>query len=422
MGKRPYLYDRASAILDDDFLMLDSPTGGTRSYQVSKLIASMAAAQAAVLDDWSQASALIHAGLGSVYFPIGSLVHTPWRDPRTGTDTEWDYLWRVAHHGTATLKSGEVVPALFLHSAYALPFATQYDADEAFYAAPAGGLPAGTYHIGGGTGYQKMLANTDYQFTLTQDLPAGGQLKFKASTYSTSPEATVVCAYASPAATTATEECQVTVGSGGTSLGALVATRTDTVNHVHRHVLGNNRWAESGIRQFLNSDKAAASWWSAKNAFDRQPSYAQTTAGFLSGFDEGFVAHIGEVLVKTALPTCDGGTSGGTEHDETYDRVFLPSAEQLDWACTWLGVPYGLEGEAWDYWVRVYGTTPATMGATHTEFCMSDLSTKSTLRGVFERSAYRGNGSSVAYCYASGYLHSHYANNGYVCAPACCIV
>lgn len=371
------------------------------------------------ITDWGEVSALVEDGAAVDVFPIGTILHAPWADVRAGNETEWDFLWRVVHHGTAVLRDGEVVPAMYLQSKLCLPFSVAFDAREAFYSAPAGGLAAGTYRINGGTGYQKMLANTDYEFTLTQDLPEGGQLYFKTSTYSDTPA--VVCAFASGSATTSAEECAVTVGgSSGTLLGSLSTAYTANVNHIHRHVLGNNRWRDSDLRQFLNASGSA--WYAPRTPFDRPPTIAATSAGFLAGFEADFVDHLAQVAVKTALPNCDGGTSGGTEHDLTYDRVFLPSAEQLNWACTWLGVPYGLEGDPWQYWLRAYGQTPATMAATHTEYCMASMGAESTMRYVFERSAYRGSGGTVASCYASGHLSNSYAYNGYYCAPACCIV
>ena len=37
---------------------------------------------------------------------------------------------------------------------------------------------------------------------------------------------------------------------------------------------GNNRWSVSNIRQWLNSDGAAGSWWSAQHEYDAAPTYA----------------------------------------------------------------------------------------------------------------------------------------------------
>lgn len=372
------------------------------------------------ISDWAEVSALVKEGVAGDVFPVGTILHTPWTDVRDGNDTEWDFLWRVVHHGMATLKDGEVVPAMYLQAKHCLPFVTQFDEREAFYAAPAGGLAAGTYYINSGAGYQMMEPNTNYQFTLTQALPEGGQLIFKQSTYSTAP--TTVSVYASGSATTATEECAVTVGNAGTLLGTLAVNPTATVNNIHRHVLGNNNFAKSALVQFLNSADAAGAWWQPKTPFDRPCTYAANTAGFLSGFEDDFVEHLAEALVKTAIPYCDGGTAQGTEATELFVKVFLPSAEQLDWVPTWYGIPYGLEGEVWEYWRRVYGSTPAAPGNTHTEFVMSAMGSETTMRSGFERSASRTNGASVASCYASGYVGRDYASYGYFAAPACCII
>lgn len=389
-----------------------------------------------ILTEWSEVSSLVSRGLGEKYFPVGSLVSVPWSDPRTSVTKEWDYIWHVVHHGTVTLKSGETVLGMFMQSAYTLPFATQFDAYEGFYCVPSGGLSAGTYYVtfGNTSAWGKVTANEVVHFTLSSSYSAGALLRFSGSVYSTDPASLKVAAYANASAIasgTATEMVSCASGQSGTSLGTVNAVSSaastwdadaDDLNHLNRIGLGNNRFEESGIVQFLNSKAAAGSWWSAKNKWDVPPSYLATTAGFLSGFSDDFVNAMGEIQVKTALAYIDGGTSQGTECDTAYHKVFLPAAEQLNWVCTWLGVPYGLEGEAWDYWVRAYGTTPANMNATHAEFCMSDLDTKSTMRYVFERSAHRSNGYYVAYCTASGLLNGASATNGHFVAPACCIV
>jgi hypothetical protein len=55
---------------------------------------------------------------------------------------------------------------------------------------------------------------------------------------------------------------------------------------------GSNNFAQSGLLQWLNSDKAVGSVWKATNKFDRPTSWATSSdiyyAGFINGLDEDF--------------------------------------------------------------------------------------------------------------------------------------
>lgn len=382
--------------------------------------------------DWGEVSALISEDLAKDVFPLGTILHEQWVDPRTTVSTEWDYGLRVVAHEQVNIRGRQDVPGLTLHSKLALPFATAFDATEAFYAAPEGGLAAGTYTVAfaNTSAWGAVPANAQVSFTLTEDLPAGGQLCFSASIYSTAPASCNVVSYATAGATEALETvaCSEGAAEGAVSLGTIqsstaVLDTTGNLNHLHRIGLGSNRWSTSALRQFLNSAAAAGSWWTPQHKWDRPPAYATTTAGFLSPFSDDFVDHLAYREVKTALPYIDGGTNKGTECDTTYDRVWLPSAEQLYWNCEWLGVPYGLEGAAWEWWKEAFGgSSPASMGVVHEEFRMASMDAPTTMRHVFERSANRSGGGSVALCNASGYLSSGGASYGYYCAPAYTII
>ena len=125
----------------------------------------------------------------------------------------------------------------------------------------------------------------------------------------------------------------------------------------------------------------------------------------------------------TAKPYCDGGTAQGEEAYVTYDKVFLPSMEQLYWTAPSYGVPYGLEGEPWQWWREAYGQdSPAALGQVHKEFCLGSYGAETTMRYVFERSAYRSSTYCVACCSSSGSLTYAAAITGLYAAPAYCIV
>ena len=99
---------------------------------------------------------------------------------------------------------------------------------------------------------------------------------------------------------------------------------------------GNNRWSVSNIRQWLNSNGAAGSWWSAQHEYDAPPTsrniyngsdadaaYADAP-GFLAGFSANVLQHFTDITNIIALCTADGGGS-----EETVDKVFLPSYTEI---------------------------------------------------------------------------------------------
>ena len=100
---------------------------------------------------------------------------------------------------------------------------------------------------------------------------------------------------------------------------------------------GNNRWSVSNIRQWLNSDGAAGSWWTAQHTYDASPIAANVYSGngttdaayadapgFLAGFSANVLQHFTDITNITALCTADGGGS-----EETVDKVFLPSYTEI---------------------------------------------------------------------------------------------
>ena len=96
---------------------------------------------------------------------------------------------------------------------------------------------------------------------------------------------------------------------------------------------GNNRWSVSNIRQWLNSDGAANSWFTAQHDYDAPPTSSNVphaeaayadAPGFLAGFSEDVRQHFTDITNTTALHSVDGG---GTE--TTVDKVFLPSYTEM---------------------------------------------------------------------------------------------
>ena len=202
-------------------------------------------------------------------------------------------------------------------------------------------LPAGTYNItldhgtyGGGTNQDGT-----YEFTTTQEIPAGGGIKHSTmgcyqgggytkaqitggtfTTYDASYnviESGIVC----------------TEGSGGTSLGTTSASnptyKTEAnLNFTERNCYGSNRWIHSANRKWLNSDAPGAasgqiaSWWTASDEFDMP--VRSTLPGFLHGLDPAFRELIQPVRARTAKCIADGYS-----YEDVIEKVFLPSMTEL---------------------------------------------------------------------------------------------
>jgi hypothetical protein len=88
---------------------------------------------------------------------------------------------------------------------------------------------------------------------------------------------------------------------------------------------GNNDWEISAYRQYLNSRKGKGEWWTAKDEWDIAPDQLNTVSGFLCGISDELYNSMQTVKVKTWK---NNPVYGGVE-SYTYDKVFLPSKEEL---------------------------------------------------------------------------------------------
>ena len=130
------------------------------------------------------------------------------------------------------------------------------------------------------------------------------------------------------------------ISDGGTGYTAATVTVGDPVPadtyyelnpNTSYYTNGSNKWNLSGMRQWLNSEGSAGTWWSKKHANDVKPNYADTEDGFLKGFtDYDFVRRIIYLDNVTEIATPYGG---GTV--TTVDKIWLPRLEQVNNSGTW---------------------------------------------------------------------------------------
>lgn len=246
---------------------------------------------------WADVQAIVRAGFAAKFFSIGD----QFTCQRDGVDMVWDVIG--FDHDTPADPRFTHSMTLQLHDCF--PTRLQYDAPEAmYYVNEENGLPAGTYHF--------TSSDTDYQFTLANAVPAGGQLMLE---FANNTPASVSIAPTKGDAVTETS-IAVTTGSEGAAL---------SINNIG-YTRGSSNYNKSALRQWLNSDAAAGSVWTPQSDYDRPPLWAASIAGFLNGMDADFLAVIGNVTKTTARNTVT--ENGGA--DTTVEKFFLLSRSEVN--------------------------------------------------------------------------------------------
>ena len=353
----------------------------------------------------TEAQSVVRHGMGAATYPVGTqfpLTHSVYGSHKhnvIGQDHDQDAHGHFDHSMTIQMDDQ-------------IADGTPFDMPEALvYAVQA--ISAGTsFHFSHTAALNDVPAG-NYQFTLTEAVPAGGQIMLvKSGT------AWQVKTYSGPTSTTVIETVNCVTGSTGTDLGNITDPANTlmhagikaseitqgtalVINHGSCTQYGYNRWSQSAIRQWLNSSAAANSWWTPQNVFDRPPSYA-SRPGYLAGFDAAFVSALGEITHSTVLNTV---TDGGTSETVT-DKVFLLSRKEVG-----LGneIANQNDGSVYEYYD----------GATNKD--------RVKLRGAsaatwWLRTPYSGYAHHVRCVLTDGSLHSYVAYNAYGVAPACVIM
>lgn len=367
--------------------------------------------RAALVTDMEALAELCKAGEILEVMDFGDQIAPEWVNGETHYNPEMN----LCHAGPAELEDGEEIMGAFFEWDKTIPDGILFDAQEAIYYFE-GTETAGTYYIGIGKNYGTgWVAGEAIQFTLTEAPAEGDQLVISLPLNSdTSPTSGRTWTVYAKGGTEAKQTGTTSEGASGTSLGSTNSTDGYTpngrINAPVRVVYGYNRWSQSALRQWLNSEAAAGAWWTPKNDWDRPPAQAATLAGFLAGYEDGVKRYFKPIKVVTVTNNADGNTD-----DVTYDRVFLSSLEQM--YC----VPQfsGKEGEYWEYYKRLLGrTTPAPTGQIYARLKKYSLSAPTAAQNCFRRSANLAYANYVWSVYASGNVYHNSAVNAYRCAPS----
>ena len=200
------------------------------------------------------------------------------------------------------------------------------------------GLAAGSYMF--------KWDNTQCYFTLTQAIPAGGQLMATNRAFQT---------YESVTATAKIESGRVSKKAidGATNLGQ---TGTGNLNHHDRVSFGSNNFGESGILQWLNSDSPANTPMPRLTKFSRP--YVPTKAGFKAGLDADFLACIQDTVWKCSANNvyeCPASLGGIAKKGNPYTvTAKFALASEIEVFGEYGGIQDG--GTVWDLYVGAEAT------------------------------------------------------------------
>lgn len=378
--------------------------------EIAQALQTMAFTQAANLENvstWDKISGLVRNEYAQKVFNFGDQFVEKWTD--TAVPKEYEYPWRVNHFENVELEDGEIVQGMFLQAHYAHPFGVQFSQARAFLKCP-DGLTAGTYNVKLERDWgSNAKANTYWQFTLTKDVPKGGRLSGFIQMPDVASSNWKVISYAADAITKL-ETVPVTSGQDGTALGTLqYATRNGNLNSMQETAYGWNRWKTSALRQYLNSEQAKGKWWTPQDEWDIAPDQLATKDGFLCGMPADMLKALKTVKVVTYANTVqDGG-----EADITYDRVFLPSLEQL-----FINPQIAGEGTVHEYWQRRSGMkTKMQQYQTYPRMISYAVENHTSPQGVRLRSASRGIANYTWCVNSSGYVNGNTAWYAYRFSP-----
>ena len=248
---------------------------------------------------WAGIQEIVRAGLHTSVFSVG--------DQLVAKQGVTDYTYDVIGINQDTPTSLDFTNTMTLQMHKVLK-KIPFNSRELLYYAEAA-LPPGTYHF-----YSGGNPASDYQFTTTLEIPAGGGIKLTYAAFNITDGASSI-----NSSLATVETFTLTVGTGGTLLA------------VHPYpwcaLKGGSRYDYSNLRQWLNSDGATYAW-EKTYGYNMPPTHAAyNTPGFLYDLDPELRAVIGPVNKMWQLPNPGGMEPGG--YETVSDTVFLLSRVEV---------------------------------------------------------------------------------------------
>ena len=360
---------------------------------------------------WKDVRLAIKTGLHKDIYSVGDLFTSVFKDTNNG-NKEYDNPLRINHFQDGLeLEDGTKVNGMWLQTKYAQLYGVQFSHQQAFYVSESG-MAAGTYCVKFNYTWGSNVKTGDvWNFTLTKAVPAGGKL---AGFYGAPDQVYTnwrVYVYSADGKTVL-ETVTVQSGESGTLIGTMTAYGDDTLNGIQQMAYGDNRYATSALRQYLNSDKLKGEWWTAQTKWDIAPDQLNSIDGYLCGFDPEVLAILKPVKIVTY---CNTVTKTGIAQvkDITYDKVTLISLEQM-----YANPQISGEGEFHEYYKELNGTdTKFQQWQTYEILKTYAIENNTSSQGVRLRSASRGYACYAWYVSSSGSVNFNSASDAYRFAP-----
>lgn len=365
-------------------------------------------------ETWEQVVLAIKSKLHREMYAVGDKFSNIWKDTNN-SNKEYDNPLRINHFEDGLeLEDGTTVNGMWLQTVYAHLKGVQFSHQQAFYVSNEG-MTAGTYCVGfdytwGSNGY---VNKGDYwNFTLTKDVPAGAKLAGCYGAPDTDPKDWRIYVYSADGKTVLETVSAVNKGQEGTLLGVMTAYGDENLNGIQQMAYGDNRYATSAIRQYLNSDKPKGEWWTAQTKWDIAPDQLNQIDGYLCGMDLKLLAVLQPVK---AVTYCNTVTVTGQKQvkDITYDKVTLISLEQM-----YIEPQVTGEGEAHEYYKELNGTDiKFQQWQTYEILKTFAIESPTSPQTVRLRSAHRNYAYSTWGVHSNGYVNRYYASNAFRLAP-----
>lgn len=363
---------------------------------IGDLLKQIATVQTGTVDvsSWTKIRNLRKSGLAEKVLTVGDIIDDTWTD--VAAPKEYPYQWHVADFQPIELQNGDTEASMLVQAHWAHPFGVQFSHQRAFLACP-DGLPVGSYYFTIESAWGNNVKAGDIVcFKTTKVVPAGGRVS---GCYGAPDQAKANWRIYTHSADGKTQIETITPTFAKTDSATNLGTqhlnkREGNLNSTQEMAYGWNRWKTSALRQYLNSEAAKGAWWTAQDEWDVAPDQLKDKAGFLSGCSADFLSALQVVKVTTFANTVNDG--GG--EDVTYDRVFIPSMEQM--YCT---PQVKGEGTYLEYWKQRSGATaPLAQWGTYPNIITYAVENHTSPQYMRLRSASRGNANGAWFVGSSG--------------------
>ena len=378
---------------------------------IGDLLKQIATVQTGTVDvsSWTKIRNLRKSGLAEKVLTVGDIIDDTWTD--VAAPKEYPYQWHVADFQPIELQSGDTEASMLVQAHWAHPFGVQFSHQRAFLACP-DGLPVGSYYFTIESAWGNNVKAGDIVcFKTTKVVPAGGRVS---GCYGAPDQAKANWRIYTHSADGKTQIETITPTFAKTDSATNLGTqhlnkREGNLNSTQEMAYGWNRWKTSALRQYLNSEAAKGAWWTAQDEWDVAPDQLKDKAGFLSGCSADFLSALQVVKVTTFANTVNDG--GG--EDVTYDRVFIPSMEQMYCAPQIKG-----EGTYLEYWKQRSGATaPLAQWGTYPNIITYAVENHASPQLMRLRSATRGGAYNTWYVNSSGNISYSSASDATRFAP-----